>query len=43
MLALDGIGAGLYARPMIPIFDLDDRARLNERFYGEAIALLALS
>jgi hypothetical protein len=30
-----------YIAAMIRIFDMDDRARLRERFYGESRSILA--
>ncbi|WP_206198131.1 isopropylmalate isomerase [Shimia sediminis] len=34
-------GEGVISSGMTRIFDMDDRARLRERFYGEARSVLA--
>lgn len=39
--ALAGLGQSLYLRRMAHVFDLGDRARLRERFYGASHSVLA--
>jgi hypothetical protein len=35
------LGRGLYLKDMTFVFDMDDRARLSERFYGASFSVLA--
>jgi hypothetical protein len=38
---LRGAAQSPISRGMITVFDMDDRARLRERFYGESRSILA--